>query len=68
MSLPSRGEEFARLIEYLRLAQESASRLAHLHGDTSPKDRLIAKGWLVISEGLKLMQSKVTDLATGKLS
>jgi hypothetical protein len=61
MSMPTKGEEFAKLIEHLRLAQESASMLAHLNRDDSA---LIAKGWLAVSEMLKLTQHNVTKLAT----
>lgn len=63
MQVPTRGEEYAKLIEYLRYAQESAARLAHLYRDDSRTGRPMAMGWLTISEGLKLMQRNVTNLA-----
>lgn len=61
MSIPTPGEEYAKLIEFLRKAQESAAMLAHLRRDDS---RILAKGWLTVSEGLKEMQNHVTKLAT----
>lgn len=61
MSIPTKGEEFAKLIEHLRYAQENCAMLAHLHRDES---KLTAQGWLAISEMLKLVQGKVTTLAT----
>jgi predicted XRE-type DNA-binding protein len=61
MDVPSKGETFAQLIEHLRLAQEAAAMLGHLsqaHGD-----RRTGLGWLTVSEGLKVMQANVTELA-----
>lgn len=60
MSIPTKGEEFAKLIEHLRYAQENASMLAHLNRDDS---KLVAQGWLAVSEMLKLTQHNVTKLA-----
>jgi hypothetical protein len=68
MSLPTHGETYAKLIEHLRLAQEDAAMLAHIRraeGDT--KGRIIADGWLTVSEGLKLFQRKVMQMAQGRL-
>ncbi len=65
MSIPTKSEEFSKLIEYIRKAQEAAAMLAHLNnadGDTA--GRHIAKGWLGIEELLKRMVSQVTKLAT----
>lgn len=62
MSLPTRGEEFSKLIEYLRKAQESCSTLAHLYRDDGNKTK--ALGWMAVSEGLKQMQKSCTDIAT----
>lgn len=64
MSLPSTSEEFSRLIEYLRRAQESSATLAHLHRDDPKTGRVKALGWLAVSEALKKMQHNVTMLAT----
>jgi hypothetical protein len=61
MSIPTKGEEFAKLIEHLRKAQEACSMLAHLHADDS---RLMAQGWIAVSEMLKKTQHSVTKLAT----
>lgn len=61
MSLPSSGETFAKLIEHLRRAQEDAAMLAHLNA--ADDNRLIAQGWLAVSEMLKKTQYNVTNLA-----
>lgn len=61
MSLPTKGEEFAKMIEYIRKAQECASSIAHL---TRDEDALHSKGWLGIEELLKRMVTMVTQLAT----
>lgn len=63
VTVPSRGEEYAKLMEWLRRAQESSASLAHLYRDDPQTGRAMAKGWLAISEGIKLMQKHVTDLA-----
>lgn len=62
MSVPTRGESFSKLIEYLRRAQEEAATLAHLYRDDGNTTK--SRGWLVVSEGLKLMQKNCTDIAT----
>ena len=65
MSIPTKGETFAQLIEHLRKAQEAAAMLAHLHADES---RAIAVRWIAVSEVLKLATQKVTELATDGLT
>ncbi len=68
MSIPTHGETYVKLIEHLRLAQEDAAMLAHLrNAEGDDKGRLIAKGWLTISEAIKLMGINVTRLAQGRL-
>jgi len=69
MSIPTPGEQLAKLCEHLRLAQESAAMMAHLHNvQDSRKDSILAKGWLAVSEALKLMNHKVIELAKGRLN
>ena len=68
MSIPTVSEEYMKLMEHIRKAQESAAMISHLHGDTDNKSRILAKGWLVIAEGLKLMQHKIVQLAQGRLN
>lgn len=65
MSIPTPGEEFAKLIEHLRLAQESAAMIAHL--ESANDRRRIAIGWLGVAEQLRLTQLAVQALAQGKL-
>lgn len=68
MSIPTHGETYSKLIEHLRMAQEATAMLAHLrNAEGDAKGRLLAKGWLVVSEALRLMQFKVTELAKGRL-
>ena len=64
MSIPTSGEEFSKLIEYLRKAQEASAMLAHLTRDNDPVQ---AKGWLGISELMGRMVIQGTKLATGRL-
>lgn len=68
MSIPTKSEEYTKLIEHLRLAQESAAMLAHLNNaDGDKMGRLLAKGWLGVEELLKKMQHQITQLAMGRL-
>ena len=67
MSIPTKGEEFAKLIEYLRKAQECCAMIAHLHAEADQVDRLLAKGWLGVEEMLKMIVHHITKLATRKL-
>lgn len=64
-SIPTQGESFSKLIEYIRLAQEEASILAHLANAND--SRYLARSWLQVSENFKKMQHQLTALATGKL-
>jgi hypothetical protein len=65
MAVPTHGEAFAKLIEYLRLAQEECATLAHLENANSKAQRALA--WLAVSENMKRLQYTVTKLAVGKL-
>lgn len=68
MAIPTRGETYAQLLEYLVKAQEASAMLAHLHNtEGSSLDATLAKGWLGISELLKRMQTQVTKMAMGRL-
>lgn len=68
MPTTSISEEYMKLMEALRRAQEASSMIAHLHGDTDDKSRLLAKGWITISEALRVFIHKVTQLAQGRLN
>ena len=61
VTLPTKGDEFAKLIEHLRKAQEAAAMLAHLNRDDSRK---MAIGWLAVEQQLKLSVHACTALAT----
>jgi hypothetical protein len=59
--MPTKGLEFSQMIDALRQAQEHAIMLSHL---TADEDKLVAQGWLAVSEMLKLTVINVTKLAT----
>jgi hypothetical protein len=61
MSVPTKGEKFAELVEHLRLAEEAAAMLGHLHAD---EDKTMSHGWLGVSQLLNRTVKAVTDLAT----
>lgn len=64
MSVPARSEIYERLIEHLRLAQEAAATIGHLHADDPLTGKAKAMGFLAISEALKEMQRNVRMVAT----
>lgn len=64
MSLPTRGEKFAELIEHLRKAAEAAATIGHLTNDTDGPSKVQAKGWLAVCQLLEEMIRRVTKLAT----
>ncbi len=64
MSLPTRGETFAKLLEHIRKAQEEAATMAHL---TADDDATHSQGWLAVSEMFKRTASQVTKLATRRM-
>lgn len=64
--VPTSGETFAKLIYHIREAQEMAAVLAHLANAND--DRMMALGWLAVTEGLKKMVHNVTLLATRKFN
>jgi hypothetical protein len=63
--VPTEGDEYAKLTYHLRMAQEAAAMVAHLHNANDARDR--AKQWLQISEGLKKFINHVTQLAMGRM-
>jgi hypothetical protein len=69
MSVPTHGEQFAKLLEHLRSAQDDSAMLAHLTRaqSSSKKDMAVADGWIAVQELLKRMVFQVTKLAQGKL-
>lgn len=55
MSVPTVGDEFAKLTYHLRMAQEASAMIAHLYNaeEGSVSKSVAAKNWLRISENLK---------------
>lgn len=58
----SEGSSFAQLIEYLRLAQESAAAIGHFK--KANDDEFRGQGFLAVAEMLGKTCDHVTDLAT----
>lgn len=66
--VPTRGETYAQLNEYLARCEELAAMMAHLHNtEGNDMDKLLAKGWLGMSGIFKKIRFQVTELAKGKL-
>ncbi len=69
MSVPTTGEEFAKLIEHVRLAQESAYMMAHLtRAMGGSKDNALADGWFSVGELFKRVNYQIIELGKGKLN
>lgn len=67
-TVPTVGEEFARLNENLLKAQEAAYMLSHLtRAQGGSKDNALADGWFSVGELLKRMVYQTAKLAQGKL-
>lgn len=65
---PSRAVVYAKLLEHIREAQELAALMAHLHNtEGNEMDKLLAKGWLGMSELYKMNAHMITQLAMNKL-
>lgn len=65
MSVPTTGEEYSKLIEHIRKAQEAAAMLAHI--ENANDNRKMAIGWLGVSEQLGLTVKAVTTFAVSKM-
>ena len=64
----TRGEVYRKLMDHLREIQDCAALLAHLHNtEGNDMDKLLAQGWLGISELFKMVQHRVTEMAMKKL-
>lgn len=66
MSIPTEGETFSKVIEYIRKAQEETATLSHLTGLNG--HAAAAQGWLAVSEQLKVMQRVIIQIAKRKMS
>lgn len=68
MSIPTKSETYAKLMEYLRKAQEESAMLQHLYSAEGDGPGLaLGKGWFHVSEHLKKMLYTVTELMKGTL-
>ena len=63
----SEADTFTKLLEYLRLAEESCYTLGHITKAQGSAHELRGQGWLAVGEMLKLTQTQITKLATGRI-
>lgn len=64
----SRSEVYLKLLDHVREAQDCAALMSHLHNtEDSPKDKIMALGWLTMSELFKRCADQVTMMAQGKM-
>lgn len=65
----TRGEAYAKLMHHIREAQEQAAVMAHLHNtEGNDMDKLLAQGWLGVSELFKMIAERVTKMAMKRLN
>ena len=63
----TRAEAYTKLMHHIEEAQDMAAVLSHLHNtESSEMDLLMAKGWLGVSEMMKMIRWKITELAKNK--
>lgn len=64
----TRSEVYLKLLDHVREAQDCAALMSHLHNqEDSSVDKVLAKGWLGMSEMFKLAAFQITELAKNKL-
>jgi hypothetical protein len=64
----TRGDTFAQINEKLIELQELFAIMGHLHNlQDTDKDKLMAHGWLGMSELTKRIQQQVIELAKGHM-
>lgn len=69
MSVPSRGEVFAKATDSVDQLISCCAMMAHLHNtEGSDKDKKLAVGWLMMSEMFKQVRHKVVLLGQGRLN
>lgn len=67
--VPSRSEVYLKLIHHIDEAQSLCAIMAHLHNtEDNSMDRLLAKGWLGMSELFRKIRHQITELASNKLN
>lgn len=67
--VPSRAMVYSKLLDHVRECQDLTALMGHLHNtEASDMDKLLAKGWLGMSEMFKLTAYQITELAKNKLS
>lgn len=66
--VPSRSVVYAKLLDHVRECQDLAALMSHLHQtESNDMDRLLAKGWLGMSEMFKLTAYQIIELAKSKM-
>lgn len=69
MSVPSRSEVFAKMVDLIDQQIACAAMMAHLHQtEDGAKDQKLALGWLMTSEMFKQVRHKVVLLGQGRLN
>lgn len=64
----TRGETYTKLLHHIREAQDMAAVMAHLHNtEGNDMDKLLAKGWLGISELMGRIATRVTEMAMKRM-
>ena len=66
--LPTHADNFSQMNELLIRLEELAAMEAHLYNtESTPKDQLLAKGWLHVVKAIQLMRHNIIQMAQGRL-
>ena len=63
----SRADTYAKIIALLRETQDQCAVMAHLHNtEGNDMDKLLARGWLGVSEIMSKLVHQITQLAMNR--
>lgn len=68
MSVPTRGEVYAKLLESMRMCEEHSAMMAHLYNAEGLRGTELGRAWLRVSENFNRMNKGITMLATRGLN
>lgn len=66
--VPTKDEAYRKLMDHLIQCEEMAAVISHLHNtEDNDMDKLLARGWLGVSEMFQRTRSQIIQLATGRM-
>lgn len=65
---PSKSITYMKILDLIGQLRDQILIMAHLHEDSSDKERLLRTGWLGMHELLERAQAQITKMAMNKLN